>query len=273
MRQCQGLKQIIADLKRLTAAARREDIAASAQQVLEQVTLASFDKIFARERPRNLAVAGGVFANVKLTQRIAERFPFEEVFVYPAMSDQGEAAGGVLQFLLERDGLAAFLAQREKFGNLYFGRDYTGEADEAFICGGATRVASDGVVEAAARMLAERRILGLYLGRGEYGPRALGARTIMASPADRSINDWLNKRLERTEFMPFAPVVRDERVEESFRTAAGAPLHGALYDGHLQRQAAMARPHSGRGPCRRHRAPTGHPAPGQSCLLRHLATI
>ncbi len=210
------LKQIVADLKRLTAGARREDIAASAQQVLEQVTLASFDKIFARERPRNLAVAGGVFANVKLTQRIAERFPFEEVFVYPAMSDQGEAAGGVLQFLLERDGLAAFLARREKFGNLYFGRDYTAEADEAFIRGGATRIASDGVVEAAARMLAERRILGLYLGRGEYGPRALGARTIMASPADRSINDWLNKRLERTEFMPFAPVVRDARVDEAF---------------------------------------------------------
>ena len=75
---------------------------------------------------------------------------------------------------------------------------------------------SEGVVEAAARMLAERRILGLYLGRCEYGPRALGARTIMASPADRSINDWLNKRLDRTEFMPFAPVVRDARVNEAF---------------------------------------------------------
>lgn len=211
-----GLKKIVADLKRLTAGARREDIAASVQQVLEQVTLASLSKIFARERPRNLAVSGGVFANVKLTQRISERFPFEEVFVYPAMSDQGEAAGGVLQFLLERDGLAAFLARREKFGNLYFGRDYTAEADEAFIQGGAARIVGEGIAEAAARMLAERQILGLYLGRGEYGPRALGARTIMASPVDRSINDWLNKRLERTEFMPFAPVVRDARVDEAF---------------------------------------------------------
>jgi carbamoyltransferase len=210
------LDKIEADLKRMTAASRREDIAASVQQVLEQVTLASFEKMWARERPRNLALSGGVFANVKLTQRIAERFPFEEVFVYPAMSDQGEAAGGVLQFLAERDGMERWLASREEFGNLYFGRDYTALADAAFIQGGAQRIVGDGVVEAAAEMLAERQILGLYLGRGEYGPRALGARTIMASPADRSINDWLNKRLERTEFMPFAPVVRDARVDEIF---------------------------------------------------------
>jgi carbamoyltransferase len=208
--------ELVAELQELAAGGRREDIAASVQQVLEQVTLASLDRIFERERPRNLAVSGGVFANVKLTQRIAERFPFDEVFVYPAMSDQGEPAGGVLQLLMERDGLGTFLARREKFGNLYFGRDFMAGADAAFLRGGAALVVSEGVVEAAARMLAERRILGLYLGRCEYGPRALGARSIMASPADRSINDWLNKRLDRTEFMPFAPVVRDARVNEAF---------------------------------------------------------
>jgi carbamoyltransferase len=207
---------ILADIERIVANSRREDVAASVQQVLERITLASLDRIVTRETPRNLAVAGGVFANVKLTQRIAERFPFEEVFVYPAMSDQGEAAGGVLQFLLERDGLATFLSRRERLGNLYFGRDYTEEADDAFVRGGAARLVGDAIPEAAAAMLAERKILGLYLGRGEYGPRALGARTIMASPADRAINDWLNKRLDRTEFMPFAPVVRDVRVEEIF---------------------------------------------------------
>jgi carbamoyltransferase len=210
------LREIAAELRAMAVGARREDIAASVQQVLEQLTLASLDRLYQRDRPRNLALSGGVFANVKLTQRIAERFPFDEVFVYPAMSDQGEAAGGVLQLLLERDGLGTFLARREKFGNLYFGRDYMAGADEAFSGGGAARLVSEDIVETAARMLAERRILGLYLGRCEYGPRALGARTILASPADRSINEWLNKRLDRTEFMPFAPVVREERVAEAF---------------------------------------------------------
>ena len=190
------MREIVAELQELAAGGRREDIAASV--------------------PGNLAISGGVFANVKLTQRIAERFPFDEVFVYPAMSDQGEPAGGVLQLLMERDGLGTFLARREKFGNLYFGRDFMAGADAVFLRGGAALVVSEGVVEVAARMLAERRILGLYLGRCEYGPRALGARSIMASPADRSINDWLNKRLDHTEFMPFAPVVRDARVNEAF---------------------------------------------------------
>ena len=106
------------------------------QQVLEQVTLASLDRIFERERPRNLAISGGVFANVKLTQRIAERFPFDEVFVYPAMSDQGEPAGGVLQLLMERDGLGTFLARREKFGNLYFGRDFIAGATQCSCAAG-----------------------------------------------------------------------------------------------------------------------------------------
>jgi carbamoyltransferase len=204
------------EFQRLASQGRREDVAASVQQVLEQVTLESLEKIVSRERPRNLAVSGGVFANVKLTQRIAEQFSFDEVFVSPAMSDQGQAAGGVLQFLLERDGLATFLAHRQKLGNLYFGRDYIAQADNVFMQAGAVHVDDGRVVDSAARMLADRRILGLYLGRCEYGPRALGARTIMATPADRSINDWLNKRLDRTEFMPFAPVVRDARVDEVF---------------------------------------------------------
>ena len=179
------LGEIHAELRALTAGGRREDIAASVQQVLEQVTLASLDKIFERERPRNLAVSGGVFANVKLTQRIAERFPFDEVFVYPAMSDQGEPAGGVLQLLLERDGLANVSRPAGKVRESVFRPRFHGGSRPAFLRGGAARLVSEGVVEAAARMLAERRILGLYLGRCEYGPRALGARTIMASPADR----------------------------------------------------------------------------------------
>jgi carbamoyltransferase len=210
------LAAIAAEIGQIVSQALREDVAASAQHVLEQLTLASLEKIYERHRPRTLAASGGVFANVKLTQRIIERFPFEEVFVSPAMSDQGLAEGGALQFLLERDGLDTFLARREKFGNIYLGRDYMAEADDTFLSAGASQIASGNVVEIAARMLADRKILGLYLGRCEYGPRALGARTIMASPADRSINDWLNKRLERTEFMPFAPVVRDVRADEIF---------------------------------------------------------
>jgi carbamoyltransferase len=123
----------------------------------------------------------------------------------------------VLQYLLDRDGLVRWLDARAPLGNLYFGRDYMGEVERVFRDGAACALdAPEGIAERVAGLIMEGRIVGTYLGRGEYGPRALGARTIMASPVDRTINDWLNKRLNRTEFMPFAPVVRVERCADVF---------------------------------------------------------
>ncbi len=200
----------------MAAKARREDLAASAQAVLETLTLESLGRMVARTPSRNLGLSGGVFANVKLTQRVADRFDFDEIFVCPAMSDQGEAEGGALSYLLERDGFETWLKHRSRFDNLYLGRDYMAEADRVFESAGARRIEGGGVAETVAGLIAEGGIVGTYLGRCEYGPRALGARSIMASPVDRTINDTLNQRLDRTEFMPFAPVVREERCSEIF---------------------------------------------------------
>jgi carbamoyltransferase len=211
-----GLRTIEAAVKRLAASSSREDLAASVQQTLEDVMLTAIGRLLARHPTRYLGVSGGVFANVKLTQRIAERFPLHEVFVFPAMSDQGEADGGVLEFLLARDGLEAWSARRSPLADVYRGRDYTGDADAVFARGGARRIADTDLAEATAGIVADGGIVGTFLGRMEYGPRALGARSIMARATDRGINDWLNKRLDRTEFMPFAPVVRAERVDELF---------------------------------------------------------
>jgi carbamoyltransferase len=212
-----SVRTIGATVKRLAATIPREDLAASVQQTLENVMLQAFERLLARHPTRHLGLSGGVFANVKLTQRIAERFPLDEVFVFPAMSDQGQADGGVLDFLLARDGLETWSARRAPLAHVYRGGDYMGDADAAFARGGAKRIAESDVAEATAAVIAEGGIVGTYLGRMEYGPRALGARSIMARATDRAINDWLNQRLDRTEFMPFAPVVRAERVDELFR--------------------------------------------------------
>jgi carbamoyltransferase len=211
-----ALKEIDRQIRSIAKNAKREDVAASVQKTLEDLTLESLRRIVARHPAKNLGLSGGVFANVRLTQKIAEAFPFEEIFVCPAMTDQGEAEGGALQFLLERDGLAKWLTMRSPFSDLYFGRDYGDQADTVFASNARRLDAPDGVAEAAARLIADGKIVGAYLGRCEYGPRALGARSIMAAPVDRAINDWLNKRLERTEFMPFAPVVREERYADVF---------------------------------------------------------
>ena len=197
---------------------KREDVAASAQKVLETIILDSIGKLLEKHKVRHLALAGGIFANVRLNQRLAEELPVDEIFIYPAMGDQGLSAGGVLQYLLERDGLATWLKKRERLRCLYLGRDYDEKAEGAMKEAGAEKIphAPSSLEEKIAALLDEGRIIGLCAGRMEYGPRALGARSILSAPTDPDVNDWLNKRLSRTEFMPFAPVVLAERAEEIF---------------------------------------------------------
>lgn len=193
-----------------------EDVACSVQRLLEDFTLEAVRRLLARHRVRHLGLAGGVFANVRLNQRLAEELPVDEIFVYPAMSDQGLACGGVLQYLLERDGLATWLGQRHRLDTLYYGRDWGKDIDTLFA--GDPRVVkiSDRPVESAADLIHAGRIVALYTGGMEYGPRALGARSILAAPTDDAINRTLNERLERSEFMPFAPVVLAEDAATVF---------------------------------------------------------
>ncbi len=191
-----------------------EDMAASIQRLLEEYTLTAVRRLLEQYPVRHLGLSGGVFANVRLNQRLAEETGVDEVFVYPVMSDQGLAAGGVLEYLLERDGLEVWLGKRYPIDTLYYGRDY-GDAVDAALGAQFERISTT-PVETSAALVAEGKIVGFYSRGMEYGPRALGARSILASPADPAINDVLSKRLERTEFMPFAPVVAEEDAAEVF---------------------------------------------------------
>lgn len=203
----------------------REVVAASVQKVLEDVALLAAGRLLARSGSRRLGLSGGVFANVRLNQRLAEGLPVDEVFVYPAMSDQGLAAGGVLQFLLERDGLPAWLSRRARLEDLHLGRDWGAEADRLLAetpgldsqdLGGESPAA------AAARRIAGGEAIAIFTKGMEYGPRALGARSILAAPGDPRINQILNDRLDRSEFMPFAPVVREEDAARVFDLPAAS---------------------------------------------------
>ena len=193
----------------------REDVAASLQVALEYLIISSLEKLIIPNKVRNLALSGGVFANVKLNQRIQERFQLDQLFVYPAMSDAGLSAGGCLEYLLHRDGTKKWLLNRSIMKNVYLGLDYS-LTSSSYLKNVGCILHHINFIELAAKLLQQGKILGLYLGRMEYGPRALGNRTILAQATDRSINSWLNKRLERTDFMPFAPVVRAERANEIF---------------------------------------------------------
>ncbi|GAB1715578.1 MAG: Carbamoyltransferase [Nitrobacter sp.] len=212
-------KVIRRKLEELAAREPREDVAASVQHAVEDVSLKAVRNVLRRTMSRRVGVAGGLFANVRLNQRLAEECELDELFVYPAMSDQGMAAGGVLQYLLERDGLRTWLDRRSRLKDVYLGRDYSARANEAFRAAGAVGLSDGNAARAAAYLIQRGAAVGTYIGRMEYGPRALGARSILARATERAINDSLNKRLSRTEFMPFAPVVRKERVHEIFDLA------------------------------------------------------
>lgn len=132
------------------------------------------------------------------------------------MGDEGMPAGGALCYLLKRDGLKHWLGRRHRLRDVYFGRDYTNGIDEALGASADVRKTDEAPADGAARRLSAGRIGAIYTGRMEYGPRALGARSILANPSRRETHDVLNKRLARSEFMPFAPVIAAEKAATVF---------------------------------------------------------
>ena len=195
----------------------REDVAASIQEFVEEMITESVGRIIEKHRVRNIGLAGGLFANVKLNQRLIENCGFDEIFIVPPMGDEGLVIGGGLQFLLERDGLPLWLKQRYRLSNVYWGRDYGPEGSSRLLGYSSDIEKLDGdPAETSADLLKQGKAVAIVTKGMEYGPRALGARSIMASPERRDINDSLNARLERSEFMPFAPVVAEEDARQVF---------------------------------------------------------
>ncbi len=196
--------------------ARREDIAASIQRLVEDIMPRAIAYWLERTKTRRLALAGGLFANVRLNRLLAESLPVDEIFIFPAMGDDGLAVGAGLCFLRDRDGLATWLRHRHRLDNVYFGRDYDAQIDARLRAEGRVRQLSGAPAQTATDLIQAGKAGAIYVGRMEYGPRALGARSIIASPAKADINDSLNKRLDRSEFMPFAPYVLEEDAERVF---------------------------------------------------------
>ncbi len=194
-------------LKQLLTGASREDIAAGVQRHLElmlTVYVRDMLKLYAPKLPTKLAVAGGVFANVRLNQKIAALPEVESLWIYPHMGDGGLAAGAALA-LLGRRGLLP-----QKLPHVYLGD----QPDEAQIAAALVRYQDKiSVAEPAdlagtvAKLLSSGKVVAVVRGAMEYGPRALGHRTLLYQATDPTVNDWLNKRLKRSEFMPFAPIL------------------------------------------------------------------
>jgi carbamoyltransferase len=200
----------------------RADLAASVQLVLEEIALAFVGYWLERSGLRNVVAAGGVFANVKLNQRIHELPAVDHFYVHPGMDDGGLALGGPLALELEaRQGSAPELVST--LPDVYLGPAYSDQEIARSLDGSDLEVSRPpNIHDAIARLLAEGHVVARFAGRMEYGPRALGHRSILYRPDDPSVNDWLNERLSRTEFMPFAPATLSDHAARCYQHLSGA---------------------------------------------------
>ncbi|MCB9881529.1 MAG: carbamoyltransferase [Planctomycetes bacterium] len=190
----------------------REHVAAAWQYALEQVIARVAAYWVQRTGIPNVVMAGGVAANVKMNQRVMEAPGVEQVFIHPAMGDGGTSVGAVVAHLYDRGAITS-----QEWKTCYLGPEYTEEQmREALEAKGLEPIRSENVARDVAELLAQGKVVARFGGRMEYGPRALGNRSILYPATEPEVNKWLNDRLGRTEFMPFAPVSLAEHAKERY---------------------------------------------------------
>lgn len=191
----------------------REDIAAAFQRRLEDVCVAVL-KTWHQDQPfTRLALSGGVVANVKLNLELLRQLDLEEVFVHPGMGDVGEALGAALAACARRVPLTP-----HRLPHVYLGPAFDERRSVAALTAAGLQFRRVSFVAAwTAERLAENKVVGFFQGAMEYGPRALGNRSILYPATDPKVNDWLNQKLKRSEFMPFAPVTLMERAADCYQ--------------------------------------------------------
>lgn len=189
-----------------------EDIAALAQVELEKSVVAWVEALVDRTGLRNIALAGGVFANVKLNQRISAIHKIDQLWIFPDMGDGGLSVGAAYLNIKNRSPIHSL-----HLDDVYLGPQYSeDEIVKACIAANLQPRKSRDLGQEVAKFLSDNLIVGWFQGRMEYGPRALGHRSILLHPGRREMNQVVNKRLNRTEFMPFAPSVLSEYADQLF---------------------------------------------------------
>ena len=195
----------------LTKKFSSKDIAAAAQKRIEEVIIEFINHNIPKKS--KIALAGGVFANVKINQKISEHKKIDEIFIFPNMGDGGLSVGAAVLSLIKHSKLRSFKLKDMYLGPKYSSRQILKEIKKEKLKILKLRTPS----KYLASKIHEGKVIGCFQGRMEFGPRALGNRSIFASTTDESINKWLNNKLKRTEFMPFAPITIDKFAKKMYQ--------------------------------------------------------
>ncbi|MBN2104186.1 hypothetical protein JW835_09120 [bacterium] len=197
-----------------------EDIAAGVQDVSEACVhtyISHHLKNHNFGEETDVCLAGGVFANVKINQRVAEIPGVRSVYIFPSMGDGGLCAGAALKSYYDHCPEERSLISQRRISDVYLGPDYSEREIEKSLKASALRIEYvENIEDRIGQLLADGHVVARFNGRMEYGPRALGNRSILYQPGDSTVNDWLNKKLKRTEFMPFAPATLTEDSDQLF---------------------------------------------------------
>jgi carbamoyltransferase len=207
---------------------REMDLAASVQAVTEEVVLRMARHVHRETGMRNLCLAGGVALNCVANGRLLREGPFERLWIQPAAGDAGGAIGVAL--VIHHRVLGAPRRPRSEGDGMsgsFLGPAFDDAAIEATLRRlGAVfeRLPAEALLERTARLLADERVVGWFQGRMEFGPRALGARSILGDPRSPRMQSVLNLKIKyRESFRPFAPSVLREHLSEWFDLDVDSP--------------------------------------------------
>jgi carbamoyltransferase len=199
--------------------AEPEDLAASVQARLQEALVELATWLHARSGDRCLAMAGGVALNCVANSHLAEHAPFREGWVQPAAGDAGTALGAALHVAEELGDHVQPMATAA------LGREWDDAAIEAVLAEAKVPYERPpDVADAVAEVIAADGVVAWFQGRSEYGPRALGHRSLLANPGEAATIDRLNAVKGRESFRPVAPMVLEERAAEVFEGPIPSPF-------------------------------------------------
>jgi carbamoyltransferase len=220
---------------------RHYQVAASLQKILEETALELARWLRDATGESRLAMAGGVALNCVMNARIRDSGLFESVWVQPAAGDAGTALGAALWIDAQKHRVEAGTDREQRdrpnrwhMDHANLGPGYADEEIEQLLRWSRLPYRKlDDVAAQTAALLADDRIIGWFQGRMEFGPRALGARSILASPINPDMQARLNELKDREDFRPVAPAVLEERLDDWFESAQpqpSAPFMLFIYD-------------------------------------------
>ena len=205
------------------------DIAASIQAVFEKIGMHCLTRVAKESRTKNLVVAGGCALNGVLNAKVEASGLFERIFIHPAASDDGTAAGAALYVDSIRRGQN--FTDFRSLDSAYLGCAYTEDEVKDAIDKSGDEITYeyisniDSLCAKVADRLADGNVIGWYQGRSEWGPRALGNRSILADPSHPDMKSILNEKVKRREnFRPFAPSVLEDEMDTLFEQPLKSPF-------------------------------------------------